>query len=509
MNKKTGLFLITFIVVVFVFSITAAGYSQLDSKDRMVVANSSDNVQGQELVYAADIISITGNNLRVKRITGPHYMKGRLNMPNYVKDLLETDSDTVAAIEFTDGSQLGINKNTQVEIISVSDAKDITNRGLVEKVVLKSGTVWARISGRDTRGFKVETGKSVIGVRGTEFIVETDEKGKEKVTVLEGSVDFTAEGQSPEILNPGDEVIFDESRTYERRQQDVSELRDAINLRLPGLNPVEQTIVSVFRYHVIGAIPGAGNALYIADQTLNFVANPEQFVADRAVSELRSRTGLPVPGISLGSSKPRKATPIGNLCPDGDTIKTYYPEFTWDKADGADTYRVLITRKPLVKGEKDPGYVAVAQVKENKFKYSHTARALRPGDRFYWTVIPMNKDDKPVAPPSNPANLIMADFQTLGIRGLYPVGDADAVSGELVFDWTPVRGTKSYNFEIAEDRDFKSVVLSMTTETSTAMIENPYSTLTRNKQYYWRAHQAEVADGAPVFKCEATEFVIK
>jgi hypothetical protein len=511
MTKKTKSFLTVVLAVVFILSISILGYSQVFAdRQTVTVAQAAGGSQAQTLVYAADVISVSGNNFRIKRINSPHYMKGRVNMPNYVRDLLETDGDTVAAIEFTDGSQLGINANTQIEIVSVADAKDITNRGFVEKVVLKSGTIWAKISGRDTKGFKVETGKGVIGVRGTEFIVETDEEGKEKVTVLSGSVDYTPEGKKTEVLNPGDEIVFDMYHTVDRRHQDVRDLRNAVNLRFPGLNPVEQTILSVFKYHVIGSIPGAGNALYVANQTMNFIENPEQFVADRAVSEIRSKTGLPIPGISLGGGKKKQEVkPIQNLKPDGVMVETYYPEFTWDKTDGADTYRVLITRKPLVKGETDPGYIAVAQVKENRFRYSQTARALRPNDRYYWTVIPMNKDNKPTAPPSNPARLVMADFQSLGIRGLHPVGEADGMTGELVFDWTPVRGTNSYHFEISEDRNFETLIHSDKTEINTVAVENPYSILSRNKQYYWRAYQDEVMPGTPVINCEAVEFIIK
>jgi hypothetical protein len=510
MKQKITFFSITLLILLFFLSFAGTQTAVVSAgQENIVVAdNNQRNVKDKDLVYAADIISISGKNFRVKRITSPHYITGRVNMPNYVMDLLETDGDTVAAIEFIDGSQLGINKNTSIEIVSATDAQDITKRGFVEKVVLKSGTMWAKISGRESRGFKVETGKGIIGVRGTEFIVETTREGGETVTVLEGEVEYSPEGQQAEILVSGDEIVFETAKPFTRRRRDTRELRDALNLRFPGLNPFEQAALSVFRYHIMGSIPGGYNALYIANQTMDFVENPEQFIADRAISEVRSRVGLPIPGISVGGRRRREITRAENLQPDGDTIQTYYPEFSWDKVEDAHSYRVIVTRKPLVRGVRAPGYVAAAQVEGTSFKYSPTARALKPGETYYWTVIPLNRDNKPIAPPSKPARLVMGDYQTLGIKGLYPIGEIEASSEEMVFDWTPVSGAAKYNFQVSTDENFNSVLLSKESTISSASVANYSSLLSRNRKYYWRAYPVESPDVSD-FSCEPISFTIK
>jgi len=302
-------------------------------------------IQPSQLEYAADVISVKGGNLRIKRITSPLWFRGHVNTPNYVKDILETDENTVACIEFLNGSQLGINKGTTIEIISTTGARDITKRSVIQKIMLKSGTIWAKITGRKSRNFQVDTNKGVLGVKGTEFVVESKpEEDYEKITVLEGSVEYVpkkeeANKQTEEskeyLLTPGDEITFEENKPPKREKKSVEELRNALDMRFPGLNPVEQAIVSAFAYNAIGAIPGASQALSIARETLDFVDNPERYIANRVASEISSRTGVWIPGGIFGgggrrssSSSPPK---IEDLQPNGDTIYTYYPEFKWKK----------------------------------------------------------------------------------------------------------------------------------------------------------------------------------
>jgi len=440
------------------------------------------------LVYAADVISVSGPDFKIKRITSPHWFFGKVNMPSYVKDLLETDKNTIACIEFTNGSQLGINKGTTIEIISSTAAKDITQRGVVEKVVIKTGTIWAKVTGMQGQEFKVETGKGVLGVKGTEFVVETDEQDNEKITVLDGKVDYTPKEGRTEELTPGDELFLERGLGPVRHRKTVQELRNALNLSFPGLNPKEQAILSIFAHHVIGSIPGSSNALGIANETLDLVEDPERYVIRKAESEIGGRIGLPIPGgIFGGGEKEPKDYKVKSLSPDGTIIKTYFPEFSWDKVENASSYRVFITRNPLVKGEKDPGYVAFANVSETKFTYPATARALIPGQTYYWSVVPLNKENKPMAAPSDPAVFTMAKYEDMGIRGLNPTGGTEVRAEGLLFDWTPVLGVSEYLLEVSADKNMKNPVLSRTTENSYLQVPEAAMLFIKGKQYYWRA----------------------
>jgi len=275
------------LVCVFMFGIQAAKDNHAEAKEK----------SASGLVYVADIISVQGDGMRIKRVNSPHYLKGRVNMPDYVKDIIETDKNTMACIEFLNGSQIGVNKNTSVEIISSSQAKDITQRSTVQKIVLKSGTIWSKIRGKDSN-LKIQTGKGVLGVKGTEFVVESDtENNTEKVTVLEGEVEYSPESGETQSVTPGEEIVIEPDKRIKRRKVDIKKLRDALNLRFPNLHPGAQMVIGVFSGRLLGRLaPNAARALSIARETTYLVENPEGYLKRRAASEVSRRTGVYVPG---------------------------------------------------------------------------------------------------------------------------------------------------------------------------------------------------------------------
>jgi hypothetical protein len=456
---------------------------------------------GLGLVYAADVLSVKGSGFRVKRISSPHWMFGRENMPNYVQDVLETDDSSVACIEFLNGSQMGIDKKSVVEITSTAGGEDITRRGTVEKIVLKSGTLWAKVRGEKRGVFQVKTSKGVLGVKGTEFVVESDpDKDTEKVSVLEGQVEFAPSKGGTQEISPGEEVVYEQDKPARTDRKTVQDLRNALNLRFPGLSPAEQAVLSVFYSHAIGHVSGASHAMSIANETLDMAENPERYVTNRAISEVGSRTGVYVPGGVFGGGgkkKEEKVSKAANLSPNGDTIDSYYPQLSWDKVDGAESYRVIISRKPLAKGTEDPEYYAYAVVKENSYKYSYSARALKPRQLYFWAVVPLNREGKAMAPPSDPARFTMADYLALGIRGLYPNRAIEPPQGGLVFDWTPVEGVKKYRLEVSTREDMTDPLLTRESEVNSLEVENAAGLFFKDRDYFWKVTPVEAKEGTP------------
>ncbi len=503
---------VVMVVIIGIMTVLAGPVSAQDASPGEKDDASRYDASAQDLIYAADVLSIRGSGFRLKRVSSPHWMRGRENMPNYVSDILETDKDSMACIEFLNGSQLGINKGTKVEIISTAGVRDITQRGTVEKVILKSGTIWAKVSGQKQETFNVETSKGVLGVKGTEFVVESDpEQDEEKVTVLEGEVVFEPSQGDSLSITPGQEVTYGRDMEARVVKRTIDDLRNALNGRFPGLNPQEQAIVSIFTSRLgLRGMRHARQALSVASQTMSLVENPEEFVKRRAISEASSRSPVRIPGGVFGSgSRPKKEEPpkkIEGLSPDGETIDTYYPQFSWDKHEKAEAYQFFVTREPLKQGVRNPGYYAFAQVKEHNLKYDYSFRSLKPGFTYYWSVVPVDKEGKPVAPGSDPAVITMASYEELGVKGLHPAGPVPKAPGEMVFDWTPVAGAERYTVDISTKEDMSDPVITRESEINYLVLDNPQEIFSGDGEYFWRVIPHFSDEDSPVMGTSTSMF---
>lgn len=498
MKKKLVVIIVLSILLSLIFVFMGRG---------VPIARSADKGKSG-LEYVADVISVQGDGLKIKRVNSG-WFRGRVNMADYKLDKLETDGNTVACIELMNGSQVGMNKNTKIEIMSSTQVKDITKRSIVRSLVVKSGAIWAKIRGKDN-DLKVQTGKGVLGVKGTEFFISWDPSTKkEEVAVLDGSVDFTVRSGKVETLRAGDQLLFTHDKPFTRKRIAVSKLREVLNGKFPGLDPRAQAIIGVFSARFMGRVGyGARKALRMADQTMSLVDNPESYIK----SHIRSRSPVRIPTGIFGQRKPpkkKKPEKAKNLKPNGGTVETYYPKFTWDKVDGAEAYSVIVTMQPLKKGEKDPQFYMVANTKKTELTYPAYGRALKPGWDYYWTVIPLNKENKPIAPAAIPAKIKIADYATLGIKGMYPSGDILPLKGQLIFDWTPVMGVNKYKIVVSEKESLDSPVLSKESTESYLVMENPGSVFSKDKQYYWKVTPLEKEGSTPDMGGALNKFKIK
>jgi hypothetical protein len=434
-------------------------------------------------------------------------------MADYIKDTLETDGNTMACIEFLNGSQVALNKNTAVEIITSSQVSEATPQAeKVSKMVVKNGTAWAKIRGTGN-DLKVQTGKGVLGVKGTEFIIESDPaKNSEKITVLEGRVEYESGGKT-ETLDPGQEAIVQGNSAVQVKNEDVKALRDALNLRFPNLDPAAQMIIGVFSAQLLGSVNAeVSNALSIANDTLSVIDNPETYMKDRITSEIGNNTGISIPNIFGGGGdkqEEKKPEAPKNLKPANETINNYYPKFTWDKVEKAKSYRVVMTRNPLEKNEKDPQFYMYAKTEQTELVYPDYARSLKPSQDYYWSVIPLGEDGKPIAPSSDPTKITMADYSTLGIKGLYPIGEIKPSSAEMVFDWTPVSGVTKYKLEVSNKQGMDSPIVSKEVDANFLIIENPSQYFSPGKEYFWKVTPVAGENGVPTINSVVNRFKTK
>jgi hypothetical protein len=167
-------------------------------------------VLSHQSVYAAEpigkLVSVSGDlsvqNEKVKgesRVLAP-------GAPVYKGDVLKTAEDSSAKVLMADQSVLDLNPSTELKLEDYKP-KDGANREISISVPL--GKLRASVTqGLQGSGkFKIRTHSAVMGVRGTEFVVE--DEGKTSLTVLHGKVEIGSPSDGapkPEAVAAGQQV---------------------------------------------------------------------------------------------------------------------------------------------------------------------------------------------------------------------------------------------------------------------------------------------------------------
>jgi hypothetical protein len=131
---------------------------------------------GRSLSFAADVglIKVTTGKVQIER--GGKLLDARVGTAVQAADVLRTGADGAAGITFTDNSLLSIGPNS-ILAIDKYEFDTTTNLGAFD-ATLRQGRL-AAVSGKMVKqspeSMKVRTPASVMGVRGTEFVVQVDE----------------------------------------------------------------------------------------------------------------------------------------------------------------------------------------------------------------------------------------------------------------------------------------------------------------------------------------------
>jgi len=466
------------------------------------IARAGDGARGEggaNLNYVANIVAIRGS-LEVKRVTSPRWAAGRLNMPNYLKDTLKTDAGSVACIEFLNGSKVAINRATTMEIISSSAARDITRRPIVSGLILRTGAIWGNITGTGEENLKVETQSGVLGIRGTEFVLESDNPEEARLTVLKGEVEFQSASGTYSAV-PGDVVDFIKGEERSREHNaDLAALRDSLNLRFPGLNPVEQSIITVFAGRLLG--PAANTALAQARELLVFVEDPGRYAQDYAIGEAQSHIPIPISlGGIFGSGSSNVNHPADNaptaLQPCEATITSYTPTFSWKGFSAAKQYRIIVSRHPISREVEDPGYIWSQVTSGESIQYPQDAPLLYPQTTYHWVVVALNDKDKPIGKPSTDTTFTMGSTEQLGMKLFYPQERITVRPEVVCFEWAGIVGCSNYEVAIGENPDLSSGTTSRMTTASFLELEDAAAVLVPGRTYYWQV-KALNEDGTPL-----------
>lgn len=304
-----------------------------------------------------------------------------------ISDHFKTDAATVAALEFFIGGRVGVARNTDLEIITDRSVSAVGPQ--VRRVVLHSGMLWMK-SGRPLKEpLEIQTNGGTLGIKGTEFTVESQPNEATKVAVLHGAVEIRDEKQKYlGLAEAGDVYELRAGSEPKHQKVDVAQLKAETARQLHGValdtlarsmdeeDAVQQT------QQAIGEVKEGMQVGHDALKDLNDKINAMQvkgeggfYLASPYRDAIRAGVG------PSGGSALSPATPAPSA---SDTL------FTWKEYPGADGYVIFVS------DQSDFSNILYSdRVRDTRTVYPSVARPLAPG-RYFWRIIPVAVDDSVV-----------------------------------------------------------------------------------------------------------------
>ncbi len=319
-----------------------------------------------EAQTVATTIALSGQ-VQCCQAEGPWYASWP-DQRNRLQDHVRTGADSVATLEFDVGGRLGINSQTEVVLLGPREAQTV-NQGTLQRLYLQAGSIWARISGQGQE-LQVQTSGGVMGIKGTEFVVETDAEEETSLTVLEGSVELRTDMGETVLVTPGERVRFHRRRALRReRFSDLVALRRSTEGRF---RRYREFLGPLLRSTGVRHVP-------LAARLDRLVADPRAEAARAARRPGTRRPPLDFPA---------------DLAPDRVDLAAVRPVFRWTGVGGATQYGLVLAQR---QAPREP--VWTGRCTSTELAYPLEARPLDPGVYLWW-VVPLDAAGKRVGRPS-------------------------------------------------------------------------------------------------------------
>lgn len=385
------------------------------------------------------VVDIDGTKLTTNRLKEDKWYQAYQSMPTFFKERLTTDANTTATIAFDVGGRAVISKGSKVEILN----EDV--------VRLKSGTMWAKFDKEKLAGggkkFEIETSGGVMGIEGTEFIVQTNPDGTTELIVVEGTVDVS-----------GNKVTKGKAASFGDQAYDVAEyaayntpesaLRDAAFGRLdPDTRGVLRPVVNRALWYVPGRYRW-GRFFYGRNYgTFRNVVRAFRDPGGAAVSEIQNQTGVRAP-FGLGRAVSKATEPARK--PRGIKAEGATPTFQWEKSRRTDHYGVIVATDSDM---EDVVWYGRTKGNETKLSYPSYGPELEANKSYYVMVSSLDSDGKPRA---NKKNGVLVDKTYFRGQGHTPVYRAlggvtvEAESGAPKVKWKKLKDAQGYRISFKD-----------------------------------------------------------
>jgi hypothetical protein len=127
-------------------------------------------------------------------------------------EVLRTERDSSIAVKFVDGSELGVESQSEVVLSDyLFDANAAASTGTIN---LNSGLFHFNSNNVPDSGLVLKTPVATIGIRGTEFLVHVDGDDATIIDILDGKVEVTPlKGGKPVTCEGGQSILVESAKT--------------------------------------------------------------------------------------------------------------------------------------------------------------------------------------------------------------------------------------------------------------------------------------------------------
>ncbi|MFN8612394.1 MAG: FecR domain-containing protein [Vulcanimicrobiota bacterium] len=299
-----------------------------------------------------------------------------------ISDHFKTDPATVAALEFFIGGRVGVARDTDLEIVTDRSVSALAPR--LKRVVLHKGVLWMKSARPLTEPLEIQTNGGTLGIKGTEFTVESRPDEATKVAVLHGAVEVRDEKQKYlGVAVAGDVYELRAGSEPKHQKVDVEQLKADTARQLQGLaldqvaRSMEEELERIQQatQEVKQGMQISHDALKDLNEKLNSMQVKGEggyYLASPYREAIRAGVG------ASGGSALSPTTPAPSAT---DTL------FTWKDYPGADGYVIFVSDKPDFQN-----ILYSDRVRDTRTVYPSLARPLAPG-QYFWRVIPVQADD--------------------------------------------------------------------------------------------------------------------
>lgn len=198
-------------------------------------------VYAKDPVPTAEVYEISGKKLEHNKGGSQTWKEVKEKHMGFIKDHFRTDADTTAALELSVGGRIGLKKDSEIVLATQREAKAVVD-GEVKEIKLEKGGMWAKFASQgEGKKVNIRTSGGVMGIKGTEFSIEsTGTEGQTDIVLLEGEVDYQENNsETVHSLKPGQKL----SQFYQDGQlRVITGLPDEVDRRvqefLNGVLPI-------------------------------------------------------------------------------------------------------------------------------------------------------------------------------------------------------------------------------------------------------------------------------
>ncbi|MBT9584219.1 FecR domain-containing protein [bacterium] len=301
-----------------------------------------------------------------------------------LRDHFKTSPETVAALEFFIGGRVGVNKDTEIEVVSERSVAGVGTS--VQRIILVNGALWLKANPLK-QPLEIQTNGGTMAIRGTEFTLEK----KSDVTtfsLLEGEVEMKdAQQKLLGIAKPGDVYSLAPGRPPVVKYVDPIELRQAC---FGGDFGTAMALVNA-EMQAIGA--GLGQATEhhaTVQEKMEALLNKGKIKINLAAPYKQAIMEMPVAAGGVpGGGFQGQSSGVQGMQPS--TSVTSLSTFQWQPVNQADGYVLFVSGDDQFVNQ----IVFSARTRDALAVYPGSARPLVPG-MYYWRVIPVDSNDQPL-----------------------------------------------------------------------------------------------------------------